>query len=114
MKLTYLACPYSHADAKVRAERFDAVNRAAGKLINEGLIIFSPISHSHPIAEVSNLPLDFVFWDKFCTAYLMASRKVLVLTLPGWKESTGVTAEIDRAITLNIPVGYLPPDFGTD
>lgn len=49
--LTYLACPYSHPDRDVRQRRFDQVNAAAAWLILNEQMVFSPISHSHPISE---------------------------------------------------------------
>ena len=63
--MIYLACPYSHPDRTVRLARFDAANRAAGALMREGYHVFSPISHTHPIAEACELPLDFSFWEQY-------------------------------------------------
>lgn len=106
-RLTYLACPYSHPDRAVRVARFEAANRAAGALMREGRIVFSPISHTHPIAEASDLPLGWDFWEAFDRAYLAHSRLVVVLTIDGWRESKGVTAELAIAAELGIPVDYL-------
>ena len=47
--IIYLACPYTHPSAEVRLQRFELATRAAAKLISEGLIVFSPITMSHPI-----------------------------------------------------------------
>lgn len=44
-KKIYLAIPYSI----VKKKSFKTANRVAHKLIEEGNIVFSPISHSHPI-----------------------------------------------------------------
>jgi len=105
--LTYLACPYSHENRAIRKFRFTAVSRAAGKLMEDGMIVFSPISHSHPIAEVSNLPLTWDYWEKFCMAYMSHCNQMIVIMLEGWKESVGVTAEIEIANKLGIPVTYV-------
>lgn len=105
--LTYLACPYSHDNRLVRVKRFEAVNEFAGRLMKEGKQVFSPISHTHPIAEVSELPLGWDFWQEYDRAFLEHAKEVIVLMLPGWQDSTGVTAEIKIAKELGIPVRYI-------
>lgn len=105
--LTYLACPYSHPDPVVMAHRFDRVNRAAANLIEQGMVVYSPISHTHPIAVAGDLPdKSWAFWEQFDRAYLNLSHQLIVLCLPGWKESVGVAAEIKIAGELGIPVVY--------
>ena len=106
--LVYLAVPYSHPDPAIRQQRFEAVNVVAAKLMLEGLHIFSPISHTHPIALAGDLPTGFDFWEQYDRAILETCRQVLVLMLDGWKESKGVTAEIAMAQKIGIPVDYLP------
>jgi hypothetical protein len=49
--LTYLGCPFSHPDEKVRLERRKAVSRFAAKLIRRGEIVFSPISLMDSVLE---------------------------------------------------------------
>jgi len=105
--LVYLACPYSHPDKWVRVARFEAVNKMAGTLLNKGLSVFSPISMSHPIAVQCTIPGDWQFWAKFDTDFISCCNAMYVLMLPGWKESTGVTAEIAIATKFGIPVIYL-------
>jgi hypothetical protein len=105
--LTYLACPYSHADRAVRIARFNAANKAAGDLMKRGHIVFSPISHTHPIAEECELPKGWDFWESFDRAYLSASKLMVVLCLDGWQTSTGVTAEIGIAREQGIPIEYM-------
>lgn len=109
--LVYLAAPYMHPNRKVMLDRVDAINRAAGWLMREyGLCVFSPISHSHPIAEVSNLPGDWAYWQKYDEAFLSCCYLVIVLTLPGWKKSKGVQAEIKIAERMGIPVELMNPE----
>lgn len=105
--LTYLACPYSHPDASVRGDRFKEANRAAGLLMKRGDLVFSPISHTHPIAEECDLPKGWDFWQAFDRAYLSASRLLVVLCIAGWRESVGVQAEIAIARELGVPVEYM-------
>jgi hypothetical protein len=105
--LTYLAGPYSHKHRTVRVRRFHALNRAAAHLMMQGHNVFSPISHSHPLADKHDLPKGWEFWEKFDRAYLRCSRQVIVLTLDGWKTSTGVNAEIKIAVEMGIPISYM-------
>lgn len=105
--LVYLACPYSHPDRDVRLARFEAVNKVAADLMRQGLKIFSPISHTHPIAEAGELPLGWDYWHEYDHAFLSASNRLIVLMLDGWRESTGVNGEIEIANTLGIGVEYI-------
>lgn len=117
--LTYLACPYSvkavgpssRCDefiAKLETCRANAATRAAVYLMNEfGFNVFSPITHSHPMAVIGGVKGNWEFWKKIDTEYLELSCRLVVLCIPGWKESIGVQAEIKIARELGIPVHYL-------
>ena len=106
-KLAYLATPYTSKDWVVKENRFDKVNEVAAKLIQRGEIIFSPISHTHPIAKAGELPGNWEFWDKFDRTYLECCYKIYVLKLNGWEESKGVQAEIKIAEELDLEIEYL-------
>lgn len=110
--LTYLACPYTHDDPVVREYRFQQANVTAAKLLHQGHIVFSPVSHSHPIALASNLPGDWEYWKPWCMAYLRLSKALFVLMLNGWKESVGIRAELQVAKDMEIPIEYLQCGFG--
>ena len=106
-KLIYLACPYSHPDKTVMEDRFNRVNKVAAKLMATGNYIFSPISHTHPIACAGNLPRGWEYWNGYDTEIISNCGKVIVLMLEGWDKSTGVQAEIKLAEQFNIPVEYI-------
>ena len=108
--ITYLACPYSYPSREVRQSRFESANRAAGELMVRGLIVFSPVSHSHMIAEQCNLPFDFTFWREWNLAFLALSKQMYVLRCLGWTESVGLKAEMDYAIEAQIPVFFMDED----
>lgn len=108
--LVYLACPYSHKDPAVREARFHAVTRYAARLTNEGLIVFSPITHSHPM-HLIGLDGDWTFWERVDRVYLGLCHKIFVLKLPGWEESIGVTAEIKIAQESGMEIEYVEPFF---
>lgn len=103
----YLASPYTDASADVMEARFNAVCYIAGKLMAQGLAVFSPIAHTHPIAVRCDLPRDWEFWQRYDRAMLVGASKVIVAKLPGWERSKGVAAEVAIAGELGIPVEYI-------
>lgn len=105
--LIYLASPYSHPDPDIRKERFETVCQVAAGLMRDGNHIFSPIAHCHSIALSGALPFDFAYWQKYARAMLSACSEVWVLRMDGWKESTGVQAEVKIADEMGIPVKFL-------
>jgi hypothetical protein len=108
--IKYLAAPYSHENSDIMESRFNLINMAAASLLKSGHHIYSPISHCHQMAKDNDMPKEFDFWRKFDTAMISVCSELLVLRLPGWKESAGVQAEIKIAKDLGIPVRYI--DFG--
>ena len=75
--LTYLASPYSHEDYAVETHRFTKVCQAAAHFIGQGLIVFSPISMSHPIHENSpDLDGSWETWSRQDYTFLDFSTQV--------------------------------------
>lgn len=109
MKL-YLATPFSHKDRHVMLERFNVVNKVAAKLMANGYIVYSPISHTHPISEAGSLPTDWEFWKEQDSPFLEWCDELWVLVVNGWRDSVGVQAEIEEARELNKPVRFIGPD----
>jgi len=111
--LTYLACPYTSPSRLERCRRYTEVTDAFAALTKEkGWAIFSPITSSHPLHE-RGLDGDWRFWRRIDTAYLRVSKRMVVLTLPGWESSVGVQAEIKIAKKFKIPVFYMHPSTYT-
>lgn len=104
--MIYLACPYSDPDPDVRERRFQVVNKAAGALIQKGAHVFSPISHTHPIVLVSNLPQAWSYWREYDQEILACCSEMVILMLDGWRESEGVQAEIAIAGTRKMKIFY--------
>jgi hypothetical protein len=93
--------------------RYEMACMAAGKLMLRGDEVFAPIAHSHRIGQLLNKPTDHDFWLRQDFAVLRYCIEMVVLMLPGWAESRGVTAEIDYCEKHGIPVKYLfPQDIG--
>lgn len=107
----YLASPYTDPDPAIRRARFETVTRAAGALMQRRLVVFSPITMGHPISEAcADIPVEFAYWETACLSYLEGwATRLVVLTLDGWRESRGVTAEIAAAAKVGLPVEYLSP-----
>lgn len=105
----YLATPYSHKDKKVRLARFNAVNKKAGELMLQGYVVFSPISHSHPIALTmeSDKVCNLDFWMLQDLPFLDWADELWVLQLDGWDMSKGVNAEIKKMQGIEKPVRFI-------
>ena len=103
----YLAVPYTHFDPEIREKRYEAVTRLTGLMSKAGYIVFSPITHSHPVAKMTKLSGGWSFWSKIDYAFIRACKICVVYMLPGWDQSIGVQAEIDYCIKHNIPIVYV-------
>ena len=105
----YLASPYNHDDPNVQELRYWEACRAAAQMMRAGWLVFSPIAHSHPIARFG-LPGDFAFWETLDKAWIDRCDELVVLTISGWRDSVGVTAEIEYARQRGLPIRYVDPD----
>ncbi len=106
--MIYLAAPYSHPDPAVREERYRQTCWHAVRLMREGRLVYSPIVHSHPLAQLG-LPGDWPFWAEHNREMLNASSRLVVLALDGWQESQGVAAEVEIARELDLPIQIEAP-----
>ena len=106
-ELTYLAVPYSHEDPTVREYRFLMANKAAAQLMNMGKLVYSPISHTHPIAVDNDLPNSWEYWKRMDEAFLSYSKELYILKIDGYNESKGVRAEKEYAIKNGMDIYYL-------
>jgi hypothetical protein len=104
MKRIYLATPYSDDVSEVMDHRYEEVTRKAAEIMNQGYIVFSPITSCHPMAKAFGLPRTWDFWEKFDRAFIEWCDEVWVYKQRGWRESTGVNAEIGLADELGKPV----------
>ena len=97
MKRIYLACPYSHKYYRVRHERFMIANRIAAHLMTQGNLVFSPISHSVPIAKViPETDTDHDFWLKQDEAFLDWCTHMYIICIDGTYDSYGINWETIR------------------
>ena len=102
----YLAAPYSHDDPVVREKRCHLMAIASGYLMKQGFVVFCPVLHCKPIAEVCDLPHDWDFWKTQDFSHLSAADELHVLMLDGWVRSKGVTSELAYAERIGKPIRY--------
>jgi len=107
----YLAGPYSHPDATVRRRRYEALTAEAARLTRDGLVVFSPITHTHALCTLHGLPREFSYWQKAVRVLLLNSAALRVLRLPGWAFSQGLQQEIALAEENAIPIIYADVAF---
>jgi len=106
----YLGSPYSHEDLGVREERHRYVCQAAARLFESGIYTYSPIAHTVAINELGGLnEAAFEFWRAFDLGMVDRLTGLMVLMLPGWRESVGLTAEIAHARATGKPVLWVEP-----
>ena len=89
----YLAIPYTGQEE----ESFRIANEVAGDLMAKGHIVFSPISHTHPIEMEVDLSGDWEFWKKQDESFIDWCDEIWVIDFGDVKNSTGVQAEIKMA-----------------
>ena len=88
-KLYYLSHPYTgdeHAN-------FLRANRLAAQLLQRGIGVFSPLSHSHPIHAVS--PQAAELWYALDKLIIAKTRWDGIFVVDGWEESVGCRWEVE-------------------
>jgi hypothetical protein len=103
----YLSTPYTDY-CQGREAAFIHAAEAAATMLKRGAMVYSPIAHSHPIAEHGRLDaVDHDLWLTLDLAMLDRCDSLLVVQMPGWAESRGVAAEIAHAEKTGKPISYL-------
>ena len=99
----YVGIPYTGMEEK----SFKKANEVSYKLMKSGNIVYSPISHCHPIAQVGGLPTDWDYWKEYCTEFVTWCDTMAVVMMKGWEDSTGLTAELEIARELKKNIMYI-------
>lgn len=104
--LLYLATPYTTNDPVLLQSRFEKACAAAGQFMNRGYEVFSPVAHSHPVADHLDeaLRLNHEFWLRQDFAVLKHCDVMVIYALPGWDKSYGIGEEVKIAHANGIPV----------
>jgi hypothetical protein len=108
--LIYLGSPFSHADPAVRRWRYEQVSRFTVELLKSGVHAFSPIVYGFEMAERFGLCGSWEFWERLDLEFLSLCKELRVYMLPGWRESKGLSAEIQFAENYGIPITFAEAD----
>jgi hypothetical protein len=103
----YIATPYAKYPDGIDAAFQDAC-KASAWLIKQGVRIYCPIAHTHPIALYGNIdPYSHDIWLPVDRPFMQAACGVIVVRLPTWEISYGIQCEIEEMNKQNKPVRYL-------
>lgn len=102
----YLASPYSSPDLEVMEDRYQEAMYCTHWLLRTKVWVYSPIVHCHEMAKKHDLPRDYLFWQHYNNAMISGSDGIIVLAIPGWQESRGVTDELKIARRLGLEVTF--------
>lgn len=109
MSFWYLGSPYSKYPSG-RANAYVEACRNAAILIRAGVPVFSPIAHSHPIAEYGPVdPLDHDIWLPADAPMMAAAYGLIVLKMESWQFSYGLRLEIETFRGVGKPIVYMEP-----
>jgi hypothetical protein len=83
----------------------------AGRLLIAGVKVYSPIAHTHPIAECAGLdPLDHDLWLAADEPFMHVAQAILVAEMDGWQVSKGIAYEMERFQKLGKPFYFIDPN----
>lgn len=103
----YLASPYSYPNKEVEKQRFKLAAAAAGRLMQQGHVVYSPIVYGHSVAMALDLPTNWEFWQNQDIAFIDWCDLFVVLKLRGWERSEGIIQELYHAEKMGKPVEYI-------
>lgn len=109
--LYYLAGPYTHENSALVAHRRLDHLHAEYWLIAQKLDVIAPINSSGSLEGIWNLPIQYEFWQSRDRKSIRYCDGVIVILMPGWKESKGVTDELQYAKQKGKPIYYLKPVY---
>ena len=109
----YLAHPFWHESESVRLARYEAGLEIVTDFIAQGKSVYSPIAHNFHIASrlPPELAHDHDHWMSIDLPILRRAESLIVIMLPGWKESAGVTRECEEARRIPIHIHYSHPSL---
>lgn len=109
-RLVYLATPYSKYKAGLY-QAFEDAARLTARLMKAGVPVYSPITHSHPIAFHGDIdPRNHDIWLPFERRLMSVSDALCVAEMDGWRESFGISEEIKIFAGEVKPIHYLDPE----
>ena len=103
----YVGCPYS-GNMVQQEHRYKMATAYAGHLLIKGYLVYSPLTHCKPIADLMKLPHHAEFWAPMNLSQIEWCDIMHVLCLPGWEYSAGLVAERAWCTKLHKAVTYIP------
>lgn len=107
MSKIYLAVPYTWNPAK----SFEVANKVSAQLMESGHIVFSPVSHSHSIADFlhSDIRTNSEWWMTQDLPLVEWADEIKVVMIGEFgndliEKSKGVQMEIAHAVKHNKPI----------
>jgi len=106
----YLASPLRAEHPNTKQARIRSATRAAGWLTRNGVTALSPVAHSIALeaqAKRDGNPIGQGYedlWRGVDATLLDHSSALVILTLPDWEKSEGVSDEIHRALDNKTPI----------
>lgn len=105
--MIYLASPFTHDSAEIRAERIAQVrDMTAWLLMEKKLCVFSPVLYTSTIPDA---PIPFEHWLDLNDNMIALCKQFFIFCIDGWKTSRGVSHERTLARALGKPIFYLSP-----
>ena len=102
----YIGCPYTGSETE-QEYRLTMATAYAGHLIRSGYLVYSPLTHCKPIADLMGFPHRFDFWASMNLSQIEWCDRMHHLCLPGWKESEGLGREVIWCNSLHKSVVYI-------
>lgn len=110
MKKIYLMCPYSAPSPYVRECRVLLADKVAAALMQQGHIVYSPLSHSHRVAHHLENHLSHDFWLRQCRPFVEWADEARVIMAAGWNLSAGIKLELEWLADMGKPFKYIDPE----
>jgi len=107
--LLYLGAPYSDSNPYITAIRVLPINHVVAELFKRNIMVFSPISHCHAVAQLSNLDGSYETWKHYNLLMIRKCEHFGVLELHNHWESKGLKAEWDYARSIGKPCFRITP-----
>ena len=106
----YLATPYSKYQHGIKRAFIDAATLTA-KLLKNGVHVYSPIVHMHPVAIYGDInPFAHNIWLPANGVMMECCQTLFVARLEGWDVSKGVAYEIAAFALAGKPIYDLDPE----
>lgn len=104
----YVGCPHTDPDPIRRRWRRDQATGVAASILSARIPVFSPLTHFYPLIKERPffldewaLLMDASFWRPLNESFIRNWADSLVIVgIPGWKQSRGLRHETDLSIEL--------------